>query len=273
MQSLTRFASAVLIVLGAVLASAAAAAHAGTGNGCTGYTTGGGWYVQCSSGGASGGGGTTSSCTWTSNIDRYWPHASKYLPKAPKGYVYLVELCGQTFGTPQLVANGGALTPQQLAQEAYTQLSPPAPDPRTAPPRGKDGMVGLPEWFWVPPATWVTQTRSIQVGPVWATVTARPTRLTVSPGGSQPAMSCRGPGTPYDPARPAAAQHSDCAYLYTRPSDGLPGNAYQVTVTITWTATWVGSGGTGGTLAPLTRTLTYPQPVAQGEALYSGGTR
>lgn len=66
------------------------------------------------------------------------------------------------------------------------------------------------------------------------------------------------------------AQHSDCSYIYTRSSAGLPSAAYQVTVTVTWGGTWVGSGATGGSLPALSRTTTFPLRVAEAQAVTGG---
>ena len=259
------------------------AAHAGavSGNGCTGYSAGHAWYVQCQSGGSSGdgsGGSGHQACYWTSNIDHYFPGFTNSNPP-PKGYTYVAEICPGTWPNANkqpliitLVRDGGALTPAVLAQRAYAELAPPQPDPATAPPRGDDGLVGLPEWFWVPAAQWQPLTRRIAAGPVWAEVTATPSRLTFSPGAGLRDVSCAGPGTAYDPAEPASAQQSNCAHTYTWPSNGLPGNAYTASVTITWTASWRGSGGAGGTFPPLTRTISFALPVANSNALVTGGS-
>jgi hypothetical protein len=273
-------AAAAAAVLTAIPPGNATPAHAAAqsgGGGCTGYTGGGGWWVTCQNGGhpggGGGGGGQQSSCFWSSD-NQYFPAGfRKFAPPAPHGYIYLVQVChhGQYLSLPVLAANGGALTPQALARQAYKELAPPLPDPHTAPPRGQDGLVGLPEWFWVPAAQWAPLTRRLAVGRVWAQVTATPRKLTFSPGAGLPAVSCPGPGTPYNPALPAGAQRSDCTYTFDQSSGGLPGNAYAGSVTITWTAAWTGSGGTGGTLPPLTRTTTFAVPVAEAQALYGTG--
>jgi hypothetical protein len=163
---------------------------------------------------------------------------------------------------------GPAVTPAQLALQEWRRLPIPAPQVRTAPPRGSQGLVGLAEWFWV--ANWSSRTGRAEAGAVWAEVTARPTRLTINPGAGQPPVSCAGPGAAYDRTRPAAAQRSGCSYTYTRSSAGLPGSAYQVTVTVSWGGTWQGSGGTGGTLPTLSRSTSFPLPVAEGQAVTGG---
>jgi hypothetical protein len=126
----------------------------------------------------------------------------------------------------------------------------------------------LAEWFWV--ANWSSRTGRAEAGAVWAEVTARPARLTINPGAGQPPVSCAGPGAAYDRTRPAATQHSDCFHTYTRSSAGLPGSAYRVTVTVSWGGTWQGSGGTGGTLPTLSRSTSFPLPVAEGQAVTGG---
>src|SRR5262249_20225068 len=88
----------------------------------------------------------------------------------------------------------------------------------------------------------------------------------VSPGRGLSPIACQGPGAgPTTGSTPASAQATPCTHTYTQSSDGLPGNTYTVSVTIQWAATWVGSGGTGGTLAPLATTapLAPPPPFAR----------
>jgi hypothetical protein len=171
-------------------------------------------------------------------------------------------------GNPRRGPAGPAITPGQLALQEWRRLPVPVPQVRTAPPRGSEALVGLAEWFWV--ANWSARTGRAQAGAVWAQVTARPTRLTIDPGAGLPSVSCAGPGTVYDGARPAAAQHSSCSYTYLRSSAGLPGSAYRVTVTVTWGGTWQGSGGSGGTLPALARSASFSLPVAEGQAVTGG---
>lgn len=212
-------------------------------------------------------------CTWHSNVDSYWPGFTQNAPPPPPGYVYLVETCGYQFFLPVLVQNeqSGPPSAAALAQSAFRKLVPPLPAPATAPPRGQDGLVGLPEWFWVPASQWQIQKTQVSVGGVWAKIKATPVRLIFNPGGGLPAVSCPGPGTPYNASEPAAVQHSDCTYTYTHSSKGQPGNAYTASVTVVWTATWSGSGNSGGTLPSRTRTVSFALPVAEGQALVTGG--
>ena len=170
---------------------------------------------------------------------------------------------------------GGAavplVTPQQLLAWAQSKLKLPLPGVQTAPPRGSDGLVGLPEWFWVSPEQWHPVTAQVAVGAVWAQVTARPALITVRPGAGG-TVTCHGAGTAYNPQLPAQAQHSDCTWAYGQSSDGLPGNAYQASVTVTWDASWRGSGGAGGALAPAGETAAFAVPVAEAQALNPAGS-
>lgn len=158
-----------------------------------------------------------------------------------------------------------AVTPEMLLQQALGQVKPPAPRIATAPPRGKDGLVGLPHFFWAARSQWRSISKRATSGPVWAEVTATPTTLVIRPGAGQATVTCKGPGTPYDPS--PGDQRSACSYLFTRSSAGLPGAHYKVTVSVVWTAAWTGSDGAGGPLAPMTTSTTFPLRIAEGQAL------
>ena len=274
--------SAVVGVSAAAISTGATPASAAGGSGCTGYNVGGNsWAIECGtgggSGGSTGGGGGESVCTYITLAEAVQQFlvsqvvAAQY--KAPAGYIYLVQNCpDQFFGVPAIVlyADGGKLTTKDLADQAYAELSPPALAVGTAPPSGKDGLVGLPEWFWIDAADYQTLSRTVALAGLSATVTAKPGPLVINPGDGQASITCPGPGTAYDPSEPAGSQQSDCTFLYTQPSAGQPGNAFTVSISVTWTATWSGTGGTGGTLAPITRTTTIALPIAQAETVYSG---
>lgn len=160
-----------------------------------------------------------------------------------------------------------AVTPGQLAQQAYNTLALPKPDVQTAPPRGQDGMVGLPEWVWVPQAQWKPVSVTARAGAVWATTTATPSRISIDPGSGLGPVSCAGPGTAYDPSRPAAGQQPSCSVTYQSSSAGLPGSAYAVQVQIVWSITWVGSGGAGGVLPDLPTTTQFNLRIAEGQSV------
>ncbi|SEG26356.1 hypothetical protein SAMN04489712_104131 [Thermomonospora echinospora] len=158
------------------------------------------------------------------------------------------------------------VSPAELAITEWRRLPVPAPVVRTAPPRGRDGLVGLPHWFWV--ANWRPLTGRAEAGGVWIEVTARPQNLTIEPGGGQRPVRCSGSGTAYDPSRPAVSQRTDCSYTFTRSSFRRPGGAYRVRATVVWGGTWTGSGGTGGVLPPLSRSVSFPVRVVEAQSLY-----
>ena len=278
MPRIGRLAGLVVVTAGLLAASAVPAeASGGT---CSPYIDGNVVPVPCSavsgSGGSSGstGGSVTSTCTITpldraqaTGLGLAWP------PPAAESWALLTCFGGTSHSAPQagLVSNSAGapeVTPRQLLQQALGELRVPYLEPSTAPPRGKDGLVGLPEWFWIPAADWHASIVTVRAGPVWANVTATPSSLTFEPGGGLAPVSCAGPGTAYDPGRSAQAQHTGCSYIYERPSLNQPGNAYQASVSVTWRISWTGSGGQGGVLtAALALPVSVQLRVAQGEAL------
>lgn len=183
-----------------------------------------------------------------------------------KGAYYLVEC---TDGYRDVVwiprRSGLGITPEELARRAYKMLPIRSPKVLTAPPRGQYGLVGLAHWFYLAKGEWMVKSKRIQVGAVWAEATAAPRAMIIHPGDGS-AVTCEGPGTTYDPAQPADQQQSSCSYRYLHPKD-----AYRVSVTVIWNGTWRGSGGTGGTLPPITRTVTFPVRVAEAQALVTKG--
>jgi len=273
-RALAGAATAVLMAGILVIATISSAAGSAGGS-CDPYLDGTIIVVSCSSGaGASGdssGGTPDNTCTFTAldeaqakNLGVSWP--------PPRRKHWALMACGA--GTaPQAVlivnATGGpAVTPRQLLQHAYGDLEVPYLRPATAPPRGKDGLVGLPEWFWVPANEWHPRSVTVTAGSVWATATAAPVSLTFQPGAGLSPVTCTGPGAAYNRHLAAAQQHTNCSYTYLQSSAGLPGNAYRASVTVTWRITWTGSGGAGGVLDPgLAVPVGFFVAVAQGEAL------
>jgi hypothetical protein len=276
-------------VAGAVAAAGARAA--GPGSGCSTVRTPTGWQVICDnssgkpgvpgnpggSGSPGGSGGPAYAIRTTCTLAP--PGAMTPPYPAPAGQVWMRTACTSIglYGTAAapgglvLVPTGSTaaapgISPQQVLQMALAQLNPPAPAVSTAPPRGRDALVGLPEWFWI--TNWHPIHIGLAVGGVGANVTAVPDRLTFSPGGGLPAVSCRGPGRPYNRKRPASVQHSACSYTYRQSSAQQPGGAYTASVSVTWAATWTTSDGAGGAVnPPLQVQTTFALPVAEGQAL------
>jgi hypothetical protein len=286
-QAVRRVAAALVlagaVLIGPALSGPAVPANAAASGGgvCT-VNLGGQWItVQCQNGTGHGGnpgggrhGKVTLSCVFTpigqaeaGQLGLQWP--------PPKGFSWAFMQCigGRVGpGAPAVLVStttgAPVVTPQQLLQQALSELQIPTLRAQTAPPRGKDALVGLPEWFWVRRSQWHPLSVTVSAGPVWATATASPTALSFQPGGGFGPVSCAGPGTTYDPAVSAGGQHTACAFTYLQPSAGQPGNAYQASITVTWNISWTGSGGAGGVVdAGLQVPFAFPVPVAQGEAL------
>jgi len=103
----------------------------------------------------------------------------------PKGYFLVCNGIRQGWlnGPDQLPAGAAVVTPEQLAQQAYKQLALPLPAPRFSPdlrtPAGPATVVGEHTWLWTDKASWAVQSKRVQAGPVWAEVTATPTKLAV----------------------------------------------------------------------------------------------
>lgn len=273
--------AAVLTAAVVTATSAARAADGGSGNcGASGYPW--GYDISCQSGSATTGAlGRAQSATASTGVVNtpcaLYPVAgdpSAMLQVCPHGLLvnggrYGVSLVNATTTVIRTGAAGPAVTPQELLAWAQNELALPLPAVRTARPRGTEALVGLPEWFWIAPAQWHPVTAAVSVGGVWAQVTAWPVSLDIRSGDGG-GRTCHGLGAVYDTRMPAQAQHSTCAWTYDQPSAGLPGNQYQVSVTVTWTAAWHGTGGAGGALPALGRTTTFGLVVGEGQALIQG---
>lgn len=277
MRILTRAAMAAAILLAILTAAARAPALAASAGSGTCYPIGYTW-ICIYSGGGPGSGGSGGSATYTCT---YTPASPGVLartgtgPPAP-GYQWDIMSCpgsspnslGGQLVQVNIATGVPAISPVDLLKIAIGNLSVPVLLVDTAPPRGRNGLVGLPEWFWVPRPEWSNVTVTVTAGPVWATAVAAPATLTYVPGGGLGSVSCPGPGTPFDRQVPAGQQHTRCDYTYRQPSASQPGHAYEVAVAVTWTISWTGSGGAGGVITNGYVTATaFPLRVAQAEAL------
>jgi hypothetical protein len=280
---LTALIAAVCLPFAVSWPAAAGGGGAGNGSGgCDPYIDGTIVPVPCSSGsgtggaggGAGGGSTVTNTCTFVPldetqarNLGLSWP--------PPNGQHWALMSCiggATTTGTQAVLISNATgvpqVTPKQLLVQALGDLSVPYLRPATAPPRGTAGLVGLPEWFWIPAGEWRSRSVTVTAGPVWATAVAAPIGLAFRPGAGLTAVSCAGPGAAYDRRKPSVQQHTDCSYTYEQPSAGQPENVYHASLTVTWRVTWTGSGGAGGVLdAALGIPVGFTIPVAQAEAL------
>jgi hypothetical protein len=173
-------------------------------------------------------------------------------------------------------------SPGTLAQQAAAGFKLPKPDVGRFPGGAgwvlQDGtpytLVRIPTWFWTDGTTWVAQSATASAGGNWATVTAKPTTLSFGPGDGGSAVSCTGPGTPFDPKQDTVdgswvpkPQPNGCDYRYPQTSATLAGGVVTATETITWSLTWTGSGNTSGVLTQRTTTSTATFAVAEAQSV------
>lgn len=157
----------------------------------------------------------------------------------------------------------GALTAAADAALLARELLPlPDPDVRTSPPAGRPQLVGVATWFRVDTA-WQTFSATATLGGVSATVTATPTQVVWDPGDGSAPITCDGPGTAFDPARPGAV--SDCSHIYRRRT--ASGAEHALTATITYDVAWTATDGSSDVLDPVTRTSTVAVAVDEAQAI------
>jgi hypothetical protein len=140
------------------------------------------------------------------------------------------------------------LLPQLLEQLRQRTLPRPTPVLELLDPRYGWAYVRTPLDFRAGDA-WRPVSVTAALGPVWATVTATPVRLTFDPGdpaGPGP-VSCGGdaPLAPYVASAPGA-----CSYTYLNASSTSPVDGYhfRTQLTIDWSIAWTSSTGDGGPL-------------------------
>jgi hypothetical protein len=104
------------------------------------------------------------------------------------------------------------------------------------------------------------------IGPVWATVTAVPSRITFDPGeprGHQVSCSAPGASAGYDPAVPG-----ECSYTYVDSSAiASNGRTFTTTMGVEWSISWTSSSAAGGSLPAFTTSSSTPLAVAEIQAL------
>ena len=186
---------------------------------------------------------------------------------APKGDGpgrWLRKICGADVtspGTATVIWAPQRTNPRVLAERAVKDAELPVPTVVTSPPPDQPLVVNLATWLSVDPAVWAPVNVSAAAGGVTVTATAVPDRVVWDLGNSD-RVSCDGPGTRYDPNRPAAEQSPTCSYTYRQPG------TYQITATVEWRVTWqaVGAPG-GGDLGAARRSTTVPVRVVEIQAV------
>lgn len=159
-----------------------------------------------------------------------------------------------------------ATPPRIDSGQAQDLLVLPPPTIRMSPRAEWEQIVNLESWLWVDGTTWRPSSRRVEAGGEWAEVTGVPREVVWSMGNGDRVV-CRGPGTAYDPGRPAESQRTDCSYTYRRSSAGQPGDRYTVSATTNWDVSWRASDGAGGNLGTVSRQSRVEVRVAELEAL------
>lgn len=168
---------------------------------------------------------------------------------------------------PLAVGGGGAVAvdPRILLEDALARLRIPDPQMAANPPLGSASLVRVPAWLWLDGGYWQARSATASAGGASATVTAEPVAARWSMGDGT-VVACDGPGRPWSATAPAAG--SPCSHTYLASSSAQPGDAYPVTVTVTWTVSWTSTvPGVGGDLEDQTRSASVPVRVAEVQAL------
>lgn len=161
------------------------------------------------------------------------------------------------------IRSAAAAQAADLIEEAQRQLVLPEPEIRTSPPAGTDAVVSVPTFLWVPAEAWESQETTAEIPGVAVTVRAEPERVVWSMGNGDQ-VECFGPGEPWNPALPEAAQPSSCRYTYRSTSVGQPDERFTITAQVHWKASWSVEGAPGGgDLGEITRSSSAAVRVAQ----------
>ena len=164
----------------------------------------------------------------------------------------------------------GDILPGLLEQLKQTALPAPVPVFQMLDPVNNWAYVTVPIDFRAGGDAWRTVSVTASIGPVWATVTARPVRMTFDPGDprSTGVVSCGGAGPT---AAYVAEDPGECSYTYANASSTSPYDGYHflTTMTIDWEISWTSSTGAGGALDPYSTSSTAPLAVAEVKGLVS----
>jgi hypothetical protein len=160
--------------------------------------------------------------------------------------------------------------PAVLAQQAMSQLTLPKPSVERSPSAESSDpaqgglpytVVNLWTWFWTDPAVWADLSTTVSLQGVSATATAVPVALVFDPGDGGPAVSCPGPGRPWEVADGNdPPSRGGCGYRYVAVT---PDGPLTSTVSIRWAVSWTGTGGVGGDLGEVTTSVTSSFLVQQ----------
>lgn len=227
--------------------------------------------------------GPAITCTYTLDTSNPGSHPGDYPGLHDPGHVegtdgsYYYRGCsnGQfslvwvPIGNAPAAAGVPTVTPAQLAQEARDQLVLTHPTVHRSPTETNrfEGSpftwVNLWTWFWTDPADYRETSKTLTVGPVSATVRAKPVALMIHPGNGSAPTRCIGPSRAWTEADGDAAPPGGCGTRYTQVTEGPVTSR----LAIVWEVTWTGSGGTGGTLPSMQTVTASPVRVLQAQVV------
>lgn len=154
--------------------------------------------------------------------------------------------------------------PAMLARQARESVDIPEPPIATSPDAGRSLYARVPTWLWIDGGWWRPYSVTAAAGGVSTTVVANPVRAHWSMGDGGEAV-CHGPGRPWQPG--VAEDASDCTYTYASSSATRPEGSFTVTVTVEIAISWSSNLGSGGNLAPVTRSTSRTVTVGEIQAI------
>jgi len=268
-------AAAIAAVIGAPAAPTSAWADTGGSAWNNGSSIGAGASAGAPGGSGTSGSGGASSCSYEplspqDQSDAADLYANGMGPGGSGPGTWYREICAGPNGTTSATIVWAPTAPvvnvNALAQQAASATALPSPAVRRNP--AGEQVTQVQTWLWIDPGQWRPVSATATAGNVTVTATATPESVTFTMGDGGPPVTCDGPGTPYDPSRPASSQSTDCSYTYATSSNQAPGGAFMVTATVSYHVTWVAAGAPGGgDLGVATRSFTEPVRVAQIQAL------
>jgi hypothetical protein len=190
-----------------------------------------------------------------------------YAPPAEGEGAWYRRRCTAADGTvvsAEIVWRAASVDASELASDAWDVSRIPLPDIQLNPDESRDQVVRVPTWMWV--GEWLPVSASASAGGVTVTVQATPSHVEWQMGDGS-LVVCDGPGTPYDPSRPADAQTTDCSHTYERSSASQPDLRYRLEATSFWHVTWTSSTGESGDLGVVGRSRTIRIRVAEIQAV------
>ncbi|WP_435872944.1 hypothetical protein [Micromonospora haikouensis] len=197
---------------------------------------------------------------WFNNGDGCYYKLSQPQPEGtPEGKQWYTATCnGGDLGTQHEVlldapppGYGTPPDPEELARRALASISLLPPRATVAPRKSiGPGLVGLPVWMWASPgkAYFGTLEASASDRGLTVSIAAKVDKIVWDMGNGDK-VTCRGPGTPYDPKGPKAGGPSpDCGYH----GGYAKADTYEIFATTHWNVHWTGGNQSGD--IPQTRT-------------------